>query len=362
MTDLHETSDTRDRGLRVTIGTCSAIIIIAALYFSGSVFAPLTFALLFIAIIWPVQRRLQTWLPKLLALVVCILGVTLIVTEFASLIAWSFGRVGRYVVSDASNLQLLYGQITTWLEGHGVAVAGVWAEHFNVGWLIGLFRQISIRMSNTLSFSVVMLTYVILGVLEVDAVAAKLRTLQNVEFGQIALAAGAETGAKLRRYMLVRTIMSVATGLLVWVFAAAVGLPLALEWGVIAFALNYIPFLGPLVATVFPTVIAMARYGSWEMAIFVFMCLNFIQFLLGSYLEPRIAGKALSISPFLVLFSVFFWTFLWGIAGAFIGVPIAIAIVTFCQQRPSTRWIADLLAGSSSDNPSPSAELKDQQT
>jgi AI-2 transport protein TqsA len=114
---------------------------------------------------------------------------------------------------------------------------------------------------------------------------------------------------------------------------------------VIAFVLNYIPFIGPLVATVFPTLFALAQFESWELAVIVFVGLNLIQFLIGSYLEPRIAGSALSISPFLVLFAVFFWAFLWGIPGAFIGVPIVIAILTLCEEHESTRWIATLLSG-----------------
>ena len=85
---------------------------------------------------------------------------------------------------------------------------------------------------------------------------------------------------------------------------------LALErWGVIAFALNYIPVIGPLIATVFPTLFAMAQFASWQTALTVFACLNLIQFLIGSYLEPRVAGSALSISPSVVLFAVFFRTF-----------------------------------------------------
>jgi AI-2 transport protein TqsA len=335
-----------DRGLRVSVGLCAAILVVAALNLSGPIFAPLAFALLIIAIIWPVQKRLQVWLPKLVALVLTMAGTVVVVTEFASLITWGFGRVGRFVISDASRYQLLYGQVAEWLEGHGIAVAGLWAEHFNVGWMIGLFRDLTIRMNGMLSFSVVMLTYVILGVLEIDAIAAKLRAAETGEFGSILLTGATQTAAKFRRYMLVRTLMSVATGLLVWGFAAVVGLGLAAEWGVIAFALNYIPFIGPLIATVFPTLFAIAQFGSLEMAIIVFVCLNLIQFILGSYLEPRITGGALAISPFLVLFAVFFWTFLWGIAGAFIGVPIVIAALTLCEQHRSTRWIADLLDGS----------------
>jgi AI-2 transport protein TqsA len=190
------------------------------------------------------------------------------------------------------------------------------------------------------------LIYVLLGLLEVDTVTWKLRQMKNGAVGKVLLAGSAETAAKLRKYMLVRSLMSLMTGVLVWGFASLAGLQLAVEWGVIAFVLNYIPFLGPLVATVFPTLFAIAQFQSWQMAIIVFAGLNLIQFLVGSYLEPRIAGRVLSISPFIVLFAVLFWTFLWGIAGAFIGVPIVIATLTICRQHPSSRWLANLLGGS----------------
>ena len=67
--------------------------------------------------------------------------------------------------------------------------------------------------------------------------------------------------------------------------------------------------------------------------------------MVGSYLEPRVAGSALSLSPFLVLFAIFLWSFLWGISGAFIGVPIVIAILTVCEQYPGSRWVSEVLAG-----------------
>jgi hypothetical protein len=106
----------------------------------------------------------------------------------------------------------------------------------------------------------------------------------------------------------------------------------------IAFAVNYIPFIGPLIATYFRPCSPSRNSVPWTAFV---VCLNLIQFIVGSYFEPRIAGGALAISPFLVLFAVFFWTFLWRIAGAFIGVPIVIAALTLCEQHPSNRWIAD---------------------
>jgi AI-2 transport protein TqsA len=336
---------TSDSGLVAIVGTCTVILVAAALYLARSVFAPMAFALFIIAIVWPLQKALQARLPKLLALAASILATIIIIIALASMIVWGFGRVARYVVNDAPRLQLLYSQSASWLEGHGIVVAGLWAEHFNVGWLIRLTQQISARINNTLSFSLVVLIYVLLGLLEVDTAAWKLREMSKVAAGRVLLAGSSETAAKLRKYMLVRSLMSLMTGILVWGFASVAGLQLATEWGVIAFVLNYIPFIGPLVATVFPTLFAIAQFQSWQMAIIVFAGLNLIQFLAGSYLEPRIAGRFLSISPFVVLFAVLFWSFLWGIAGAFIGVPIVIATLTFCKQHPSSRWLAEMLGG-----------------
>jgi predicted PurR-regulated permease PerM len=194
-----------------------------------------------------------------------------------------------------------------------------------------------------MSFWLVVLVYVILGLLEVEDVGRKVRALGNRDAGRVLYDGCVAIAAKFRRYMLVRTLMSAITGILVWALAAFSGLQLAAEWGVIAFVLNYIPFIGPFIATVFPTLFALAQFASWQSALVVFACLNAIQFVVGSYIEPRVSGTMLAISPFVVLFSVFFWTFMWGLAGAFIGVPITIAVLTFCAQHRSSQWVADLL-------------------
>ena len=333
---------TSDRGLRSMVGIGTVVIVVAALGGARSVFAPLTFALFVIAIVWPLQARLQARLPKLLALAMCMSMTIVVIGAFLWVITWGFTRVGRYIVTDAARFQLLYNQMAEWLEGHGIVIASLWAQHFNVGWLILVFQQITNWVNGTLSFSLVVLIYVILGLLEVDAVASRIRSMKNGEVGKALLAGSIRTGVKLRRYFLVRTAMSVVTGILVWGFISLCGLPLAPEWGVIAFALNYIPFIGSFVATVLPTLFAVAQFDVWQNAILVFACLNLIQFLVGSYLEPRIAGSLLSMSPFVVLFAVFFWAFLWGIPGAFIGVPIVIAALTICEQHGASRWVAEL--------------------
>ena len=219
------------------------------------------------------------------------------------------------------------------------------AEYFDVNWMLRAFKQLSGQVHGLVTFVITTLVFLLLGLLEVPAAQQKLEALDNKELGRALLTAASSTAAKFRRYMIVRTAMSAVTGLAIWSFCLLAGLELATAWGVIAFALNYIPFIGPFIATIFPSLFAMAQSESWQMALLVFVCLNLIQFLIGSYLEPRIAGAALSMSPFIVLFAVFFWLFLWGLPGAFIGVPIMIAIVSICGQFDASRWISKLLAG-----------------
>ena len=344
VSSLFETSGRgRQSGLRVAASISAGILVIAMLFIARAIFTPLAFAILIIAIVWPMQRRLQTILPQLVALALTMLVTIAAVVVLASFAAWAFSRIGLFAVSDAGRFRALYDQLADWLDGHGIVVAGLWAKHFDISWMVRVLQEITARISNMLSFWAVVLVYVILGLLEVGDVTSRLRRLGDAPAARVLLEGGAVTAAKFRRYMLIRTLMSAVTGLLVAVFALATGLGLAAEWGLLAFVVNYIPFIGSVISTVLPTLFAVAQFESWQMVVVVFVCLGLIQFLVGSYLEPRIAGNALALSPFLVLFTVFFWVFLWGMPGALIGVPIVIAAVTLCEQHPASRWIATIL-------------------
>jgi AI-2 transport protein TqsA len=333
------------RGALTMLGLCTAVLVFCGLYFARSMLAPVAFSLFVVAIVWPLQRALETRVPRLLALVVTLAVTLLVVTVLGYLIVWAFGTVGRWLIENALRLQALYMQWTDWLEEHGILVTSLLVENFNASWLIRAVQEIGGRLHGLLTFVVIAFVFTALGLLEIDIAGRNIESLRNKEAARTILQASTQIADKFQRYMLVRSAMSVLTGLVVWAFALLAGLELATAWGVIAFVLNYIPFIGPLVATVFPTLFALVQFGSWQLAAIVFLGLNVIQFLIGSYLEPRIAGAALSVSPFLVLFAVFFWAFLWGLPGAFIGVPIVIAALTLCEQRESTRWIATLLSG-----------------
>jgi predicted PurR-regulated permease PerM len=339
-----------ERARSAPVWILAIIALVWAFRSAATVIAPIACAFFIIALAWPLQRNLQRFLPKLAALAVVVCLIVIAFFLFASITSWGIGRIVRATVADPAPFQAFYSRFQEWLEGHGIVLGAVWSEHLNTGSILRLAQTVTQRLNTMFSFWIVVIVYVLLGLLDTEAVARNARKALSPDAAMMLIEGSALTASKLRRYMLVRTLMSVATGAMVWALAYASGLRFAAEWGAIAFALNYIPFIGPFVATLLPTFYALVQFGSPQSALFIFAGLNVIQFVIGSYIEPRIAGYALAITPFIVLFSVFFWFFVWGVFGAFIGVPISIAVLTYCAQSPSTLWISQLF-GSMPEEP-----------
>src|SRR5260370_14515642 len=239
--------------------------------------------------VWRLQRALEDRIWRLLGVVAALAAAFLVVTVLGYLIGWAFGTVGRWLIENALRLQALYMPWTDWIEEHGILVTSFLVENFNAGWLIRAVQEIGGRLHGLVTFVVIAFVFTALGLLEVDIARKNIESLSNKEAARtILLQASTQIADKFQRYMLVRSAMSVLTGLVVWAFALLAGLELATAWGVIAFVLNYIPFIGPLVATIFPTLFALVQFGSWPLAAIVVVGLHLIQFLIGRYLEPRI--------------------------------------------------------------------------
>lgn len=332
-----------DRLARAAAAATLAVLLGAALHLTAPVSAPVACALLVVALAWPLREALGRVLPGPLAtlatLAACIAAAGLLVGA----VAWGLGRAAAWLVANGDRLQALYELAGGWLEAHGLYSRGILRQSFDPARLLPLAGELGARLQGLASFTLVTLVFVALGLLEVRPMGARLARLERPELGRLLLEGGALLAGKLRRYMLVRTLVSALTGLAVGGLAALLGLELAPVWGVMAFALNYLPFIGPLVATVLPTLLALVQFQALGPTLVVLLGLNLVQTLLGSWLEPRLAGARLGLSPFLVLLAVFLGALVWGIAGAFLGVPVLIAVATFAALRPETAWLARLL-------------------
>jgi len=324
----------------------TTILLLGALSWGEMVFAPAAFAIFIVMVIWPLQAFLQGHLPKPLAILITILVTVVSIVALLLLFVWGMSVVGQWLIRNSGQLQILYQSGSAWLEGHGVPVAGQLSDMFSISWLVGMVQTTLSRLNGVAGFAMLVFAFSVLGLLEVEGLARRIAASGGRFGGVDAIEVGREIAGQFGKYMLVRSIASIVTGAIVWLVAWMVGLEHPSAWAAIAFTLNYIPFIGPLVATVLPTLFALAQFQSFQIALVVLVCLTVVQFIIGSYLEPVLTGSTLSMSPFAVMFMVFLWSLLWGLTGAFIGVPILVAVLTVCRRLPSMRWLTVLLSAS----------------
>jgi predicted PurR-regulated permease PerM len=153
-----------------------------------------------------------------------------------------------------------------------------------------------------------------------------------------------ELNRAIRAYLGVKVAASLATGLLSYFVIDYAGVDFAIFWAFSIFALNFIPTIGSIAATVLPSLMALVQFPYLGPFFIVAIGVGLIQLLIGGLLEPRLYGDALNISPFVIIFSLVLWGLLWGIVGMLLCVPITFALITFLAQFSSTRPIAVLLS------------------
>ncbi|MCW1932420.1 AI-2E family transporter [Pararhodobacter zhoushanensis] len=149
---------------------------------------------------------------------------------------------------------------------------------------------------------------------------------------------------RVNHYLLVKTGVSLATALAVYVLMEGFGLDFAGPMAVLTFVLNYIPSVGSIIATIILGLITLIQVNDPATALLVFVIAGMIQFVLGSVIDPMLMGKALRVSSFGIIISLAFWGALWGIPGMFLAVPIMVAAMIVCSHIPSARPVAVLLS------------------
>jgi len=138
--------------------------------------------------------------------------------------------------------------------------------------------------------------------------------------------------AQIRRYLSLQFLISFTTGILVWLALQIIGVDFPVTWGALAFFLNFIPTVGSIVASIPPILLALVQfYPSIWPGVITFLAVLTIQMGMGNALAPKIMGDQLNLSPVVVLLSLLFWGWLWGVVGALISIPIAAAIKIVCE-------------------------------
>lgn len=151
-------------------------------------------------------------------------------------------------------------------------------------------------------------------------------------------------GEQINKYIVNKTLISLATGLISMIFIAIFGIDFVVISGLLIFILNYIPNVGSIIASAFPIIICFIQYGlSWQL-VAISSALVTTQMVIGNFVEPRVMGHELQLTPLFVLISLIFWFWVWGPVGMILAVPLTSAITIIIKEIPSLKVISALIS------------------
>ncbi len=150
---------------------------------------------------------------------------------------------------------------------------------------------------------------------------------------------------QIQEYLIVKTIISLITGILATIVLLAFGVDFAIIWGMLTFLLNFIPNVGSTIATIPPILLALLQFDSLMRPLWITISLLLIQMTMGNFVEPKFLGKRLDLSPLVVILFLIFWGYLWGIVGMILAVPIAATIKIVTENIKFLRPISVFMSG-----------------
>ena len=327
---------------QILMAVIATILVVAALKATQPISMPLAFAFFIAILVHPLQSKLEKRLPRWLSLVLVLLLLCAIAGVAVGALSLSGEIIEPKVPEYLDRLQEMAQTIRDWASDRSIPIPQFASGNSTSNQLtqqaIGGVRS----FISVLSLTVLTISLLVLLLLEVAQYRQKVQKAFSNRTGDRIIRAVGNTSQKLRRYLWVMTLTSILTGVLTIVWCFIVGVDLAFVWGIIAFVLNYIPTLGSIIALIPPTLIAFLFNGVGR-GVATLAGLTVIQLIMGNFVDPKVQGKSLQLSPFVALFSIAFWGWVWGIPGAILGVPMTISIILFCQEFETTKAVAIIL-------------------
>lgn len=332
-----------NKATQILMAIIASILVVAALKATQPISMPLAFAFFIVVLVHPLQNKLEQKLPRWLSLILVLLLLCAIVGLAVGAFSISAEIIEPKLPQYLDRLQEVANAAQTWAKERNLPIPQFNSQSGNTS---GELTQRAIggvrSFISVISLTILTISLLVLLLLEVAQYRHKVQQAFSSRTGDRLINAVGNTSEKLRRYLWVMTLTSLITGVLTVVWCFIVGVDLAFVWGLIAFVLNYIPTIGSIIAVIPPTLVALIFNGAGH-AIATVIGLAVIQVVMGNFVDPRVQGKSLQLSPFIALVSIAFWGWVWGIPGAILGVPMTISIILFCQEFKVTQGVAILL-------------------
>lgn len=323
------------------------VVVVAGMKSASSLLVPFLLAI-FLAIIcapllfWLRKKGVPEFLGLLLILCLVIGVWTLLAIVVGSSLAGFTGNLPVY----QERLAMMSGDLWKWLAAHGVTLdTSVLQDILNPAKIMKLVAGTLNGLGGMLTNAfIILLTFMFL-MLEAAGIPDKLKAIHGGDEGVVDEYVAITEGVN--RYLGIKTMTSLATGLIVYFVLLLQGVDFAALWALLAFLLNFIPNIGSIIAAIPPVLLSLIQFGIGA-ALATASCFLAVNIGVGSILEPKIMGRGTGLSVLVVFLSLSFWGWVLGPVGMLLSVPLTMAVKIGLNGSESTRWLA-LLLGSNRD-------------
>lgn len=332
------------RATVLLLGAAAAVIASAGLYAAAWLAGPVFLALTIVIVVHPLHGRLRrAGVPGWLATTMLLLAIYGLLLLLSAVLVVSVARLVTVLPAYATEANQLVGGLTARAAEFGVGVEQLRALTASMDarrittLAAGLLLQVA-GLAGNLIFLFSLLLF-----LGIESTAATAR-LDAVAAARPAVAEALRRFAHgTRRFLVVTTIVGLVTGVIDAVVLTALGVPLAVLWGLLVFITNYIPYIGFWIGFVPPVLLALLAGGPGQ-AVAVSIVFIVVNFVLTSLVQPKFVGNAVGLSVSVTLVALVFWAWLLGPLGAVLAVPLTLLVKQLLVDAdPRTQWLDALL-------------------
>lgn len=323
--------------------TMASLVVIAWGIYQAQSFLVLMLVALFLAAIGapPVIWLKQKHIPSVLAVLIVIAGMIAVLLMIGGIIATSLASFSGSIPFYQNRIGEEVLALKTFLISKGMAIKdNALLDYVNPAAIMSMTASLLSGLTSTLSSIFLILLTVAFILLEISSFPVKLRSIlkdPKAEFPQLR-----KFVKDLNHYMVIKTGISVSTGILIGIWMTILGVDFPVLWGFIAFLFNYIPNLGVIIAAFPAVLLTLIQFGPGTalLAAAGYFAVNFI---VGTFVEPRLVGRGVGLSTLVVFLSLIFWGNLLGLIGMVLCIPFTMTLKFAFENNEGTRWIAVLL-------------------
>ena len=353
-----QTTANYNKVIAYLLGFITFVLFVYILKVLSEILIPVTIAIFLTFLFHPLVIYLKKYkIPKWLSLVIIVILVSglyyllgvILVASFSSLpdkLQLYSQNLSAFLQSILKPFNITIQEFSEYLniKVKGFDFGSLFQKLFEAGVIQNMFNSFSNMLGN-LFIAIIFWIFMIMGK---DSFEERLKHAFNErrEFVEKNIN---NINESLQSYIIIKTILSLTTGIIVTIILWIYGVDFAIVWGLLTFVLNFIPNIGSLIATLFPITVALFEYGLGFTTISMTALLIVNQNIIGNIIEPHYLGRHMDLSPVFVLFSLIFWGWVWGIVGMFLAVPIAAAMKILFSNIGPLKPIAILMGRKISD-------------